>query len=107
MNTLLLSVNKQPFDVMVTGEKKIEIRRPSAWILNRLFDRSGKQKAIDRIKVVNGYGHDRPYFICDFCGFTQANQNYELEYSNGLKVQVIEGYLLIKCGEIKEKGNIS
>lgn len=103
---LLLAINKPPFDVMVTGEKTLEIRKPTDWILCRLFDKKGKRKQIDLLKFVNGYGDERPYFICEFQGFAVARTNYVLSYSSGFSVEVEKFDLLIKLGKIIEKGNL-
>jgi len=45
--TLFLSLKKQPFDVMVTGEKKEEFRKNKNWIRSRLFDNQIMKKNIN------------------------------------------------------------
>ena len=42
--TLKLTLKKMPFEVMVTGEKKIEFRCPSKWIESRLFDKENSKR---------------------------------------------------------------
>jgi len=63
---LYLSLKKEPFAVMVTGEKQEEFRKNSGWIRSRLFDKKDNEKKYDYIKFVNGYGADKPYFICKY-----------------------------------------
>jgi hypothetical protein len=83
--TLFLTLNKKAFDIMVTGEKKIEYRDPSPWILSRL------SKDYDFVKFVNGYGDDRPYFIAKY-----------LKWDIDKKSGVVRIYL----GPVVQKGNL-
>lgn len=106
MNILYLPLNKEPFDIMITGEKSNEYRKPSFWIKSRLFNKDGTSKNIDYIKFTQGYGSDRPYFIAKFEGFKRAKINYSMKYSNGLKVIINKADFNIKVGMIVEYGNI-
>ena len=108
MKTLHLTLSKKPFEVMVTGEKWEEFRKGSDWIISRLFDKEHNEKEYDVIKFVNGYGSDKPYFICRYNGFLECYMNVETrEYSNGLIVEGIgKGDFVIYCGDIIEKGNL-
>lgn len=60
---------------MVTGEKREEFRKPSKWMLSRMFnknkDGSKSFKKYDLVKFVNGYGNDKPYFIAEFTAMAQ------------------------------------
>ena len=105
---LHLSLKKEPFDVMVTGEKQEEFRKNSDWIRSRLFDKNGNEKEYDYIKFVNGYGADKPYFICKYEGFMECYMNVaERKYSNGLSITGIgKGDFIIYCGEIIEIRNL-
>lgn len=106
MKTLHLTLKKEPFEVMVTGEKPDEYRVASAWILSRLFNKDGSYKHYDRIKFVNGYGSDKPYFITDFWGCYQNMITQSLDYSNGLRVIVARGDWVICTKTIFERGNL-
>lgn len=106
MRILHLSLNPEPFEVMVTGEKSNEYRKSSFWIKSRLF-KGNIPKKIDYVKFVNGYGSQRPYFIARFEGFHKAKINYTMKYSNGLKIQIRKGDFNIKLGTIIEYGNIN
>jgi hypothetical protein len=103
---LHLSLRKLPFDVMSTGEKNQEFRKYSKWIHSRLFDKNGNLKNYDLVKFTNGYGKDKPYFICDFNGVKQANKNIHKEYSNGLIVnELTDVDYIIQLGNVIETGN--
>jgi hypothetical protein len=106
MNTLHLTLSKKPFEVMVTGEKAVEYRKPTAWIKSRLLDKQGEAKKYDQVKFVNGYGADKPYFIAKFKGFILNPYPQEIEFSNGLIVNVSPDDIKILIGEIIEKGNL-
>lgn len=101
MTTLRLTLSKKPFEVMVTGEKNIEYRRVSQWIVSRLFDKQGKPREYDTIEFVNGYGKDRPRFTVVYKGFTLLDSVDET-FSNGLSVIVNEPVYAVYCGEIVE-----
>jgi hypothetical protein len=98
--TLYLTLKKPQFQVTSSGEKNIEYRRPSDWIKTRLMG-----KTYDLVKFTNGYGSDKPYFICEFQGWSYAQAGSH-KYSNGLIVNVTDGYFQIKLGKILEIGNI-
>ena len=106
MRTLTLTLSKQPFDVMVTGEKKKEFREQKPWVMNRLIDLDGNHKIYDVVKYINGYGHDRPYFIAVYHGFNLASSKETHTYSNGLKVEQVPGDVIINHGVIIERGNV-
>jgi len=104
--TLFLSLEKKPFDIMVTGEKVFEFRKPTKWILSRLLDKKGRAKQYDHIKFVNGYGAERPYFVCEFERFFITRTEDRFKYPNGLKVEVEAGDVVIVLGKIIETGNL-
>jgi len=107
MKILLLTLSEKPFEVMVTGEKTIEFRKPSDWIKSRLFNKDGSRKEYDAVKFVNGYGSDKPFFVAIFNGFDTSEDKYKCHlYSNGLNVPVERGDFQIYLGEIIKKGNL-
>ena len=63
---LKLTLKKKWFDLMQSGEKKIEFREPSDWIFSRLLDENGDVKKYDLIEFKNGYGKNAPCFCCEF-----------------------------------------
>jgi len=95
MKILKLTLSKLPFEVMKTGEKQIEYRKPSEWIKSRLIG-----KNYDSVEFVNGYGKDKPRFTTKFLGFDVANESENLTFSNGLSFTVEKGDYKIILGEI-------
>lgn len=107
-NVLVLSLQKLPFDVMFTGEKDKEFRRPS-----RITNRLHKNK-FDYVEFRNGYGLKVPYFIAEYKGYSELwipdmPSNcvlYDMNYSNGLSFDVFSGDYQINLGKIVKRGNV-
>lgn len=97
--TLILTINKRSFEVMVTGEKQNEYRTPSNWIMARL------SKNYQAIKFINGYGNSKPYFIAEYKNWNVITEVQEIEYSNGHKADLKKGLINIHFGKIIEVGN--
>ena len=91
---LFLTLKKPQFEATISGEKIFEYRRPSDWIKSRLIN-----KNYDLVKFVNGYGLDKPYFICEFLGWTIAKRGTH-KYSNNLVVDVKENYFQINLENV-------
>ena len=87
---------------MVTGEKFIEVRKPSKWIKSRL-----ENKEYDIVKFVNGYGKRRPFFTVTYLGFTiwAEEKNLKITFSNGLQINCTKGDYIILLGCI-QTGNL-
>ena len=98
--TLHLTLKKIWFDLMISGKKQIEYRRPSKWIEKRIIN-----KNYDFIKFVNGYGNDKPYFICKYDGYTNSNKDNEV-IIEGNPIKINKGDFLIKLGDVIETGNL-
>jgi hypothetical protein len=99
---LHLTLNAKSFEVMVNGEKIVEYRQPSKWLLSRI-----SLTSYDKIKFVNGYGSTRPFFVARYLGWEVHDDKLAIEeFSNGLRVNIKPGIIKIKIGEICEKGNI-
>ncbi len=96
---LLLTLHKSAFEVMVTGEKDIEIRDKTDWIKSRLFNKDGSKRKYDIIKFINGYGRNKPYFVCEYKGFDNCN-GMNWTYSNGLTLNFREDKWIIYLGKI-------
>lgn len=106
---LVLTLHKAAFDVMVTGEKKIEYREPSKWMLSRLFHKDGTEKHYDAIQFSNGYNKFAPMFECEYKGFFQIEAGADpkdITFSNGLKVTTRPGMIRILCGKIISTKNV-
>ena len=77
---LKLNVEHRWFELMVTGQKDREFRKPSDWIKSRLWKKvktiAGsvpvyEPREYDFIEIRSGYGKHRPYFIAEFQGFAE------------------------------------
>ncbi len=102
---LVLSVTKQWFDLMITGEKNMEFRKPTNFIKLRLYDKNGKTKEYDYILLMNGYGYHLPYFIAKYEGFgTGYNNHYT--FSDGSQITPAKEDYALFLGEIVHKANI-
>ena len=100
LKILHLSLQKLPFAVMVTREKRNEYRRQSKWLMSRLLNKDGTDKYYDIIRFTNGYGKDKPSFDYNYLGYCISEYNQLFKYSNGLVVQVDTQTVIIRCGDI-------
>lgn len=98
--TLHLTLKKEWFDLMISGEKNVEVRSPSQWIRSRL-----EGKFYEKIRFVNGYGADKPFFEVEYLGYYVA-QGLDLFIFKGNKLEIKKGDYVIWLGEIITKGNI-
>jgi hypothetical protein len=85
---------------MLSGEKKQEFRKPSEWIKTRLIG-----KDYDLLKFVNGYGSDKPYFVCEYLGY-ELSAGYKKIAFQSSEVEIEKGDLIIHLGKIIETGNL-
>jgi hypothetical protein len=100
MSTLKLTLSKKPFEVMITGEKKVEYRNQSQWMKSRLFDKHGNPRKYSYVEFVNGYGKDRPRFTVEFKGVAVVERVYQT-FSNGLTVDIKEPVYMIRLGDLE------
>ena len=100
MSTLKLTLSKKPFEVMITGEKKVEYRNQSQWMKSRLFDKHGNPRKYSYVEFVNGYGKDRPRFTLEFKGVAVVERVYQT-FSNGLTVDIKEPVYMIRLGDLE------
>lgn len=105
---LTLVLSYKPFEVMLSGEKGIEYRKPTDWIKSRLFDKQGNKREYDFIKFQHAYMKNAPYFICEFVDFTEYTffDSGERNFSNGLSVKIEKGDYLIYFNEILYRENV-
>lgn len=105
---LRLTLKKHWFDLMVDRTKRFEVRKKSKWIESRLFDKKGNPILYDYVLFVNGYGDDKPVFICDYLGYCIAPNipywvNHKLE---SFEIECEKGDYVIMLGIIYYKKNI-
>lgn len=89
MSELKLSLFKAPFDVMVTGEKTIEVRTASEWILSRL------KANHPEVRFTHGYGKERPYFISQLMFWYYEKEQHTIKYSTGFEVVSKPGDIIL------------
>lgn len=104
MKILHLSVYNEPFELMLSGEKLREYRKPSKWILSRLLNKNGTRKNLDIVNISNGYGNV-PKFTRKYKGFIISSKRFTKKYSNGLVVEVMQGDIIIKLGRLIESSS--
>ena len=64
LRVLRLTLKRQWFDMIASGEKKEEYREPKSWIFSRL---SGKE--YDVVEFANGYGPNVPTMEVEYLGW--------------------------------------
>lgn len=102
MKVLTLTLKKEPFEVMITGEKNFEIRCKSKWINSRLLNKDGTKRKYDAVLFKNGYSHDKPYFIAEFKGF-DIIKTLNQTFSNGFNLNFDDERWIIYLGKIIQK----
>jgi hypothetical protein len=80
---LTLSLYKEYFDQILSGEKKIEYRQRSEHWDKRL------SKQYDTVKFINGYGNDRPWLVCQVTKIEKDNYEWR-----------------VHLGEVLDSGNL-
>jgi signal peptidase I len=95
MKVLRLTLKKQWFDMIASGEKKEEYRLPSNWIESRLVG-----KAYDVVEFKNGYGVSVPTMIVKYRGFYGGHGKPEWGADPD------QPYFVICLGEVLETRNL-
>lgn len=103
---LKFNLKLDPFNVMVTGEKKFEYREMSKHWRSRLYNKDGSMKHFDYVKFTHAYDSKNPFFICEFNGF-EIIKNVHIKYSTGFEVNFEDERWAIKLGKIVLAGNIN
>ena len=68
MKVLHLTLIKKWFDLIASGDKRIEYRTFKLHWEQRLVDKSGMMKCFDEIHFRNGYRQDSPFMRVEFLG---------------------------------------
>ncbi|MFY9308081.1 MAG: hypothetical protein WAQ28_03420 [Bacteroidia bacterium] len=89
---------------METGEKNFEYRKPTDWILSRLFDKNGHRRLYDYVRISHGYSANRPYFIATLEGWYIETITHTKCYSTGFQVVVEPKDICIMIGTIVKRG---
>lgn len=91
-----MPIKKEWFDMILRGEKKEEYREHKPYWSKRLFG-----KNITHLKLINGYGRDKPYLIIELDGIGVGYGKEEWGAIPG------EEYFILELGKIIERGNIN
>jgi hypothetical protein len=90
LRVLRLTLKKKWFDLIASGQKKEEYRKPGRWIESRVND----LKQYDAVEFRNGYGPDAPKVLVEYKGFRNGWGRISLGAEPGVH------YLVILLGEI-------
>ncbi|CAD7974288.1 unnamed protein product [Amoebophrya sp. A120] len=95
---LQLVLEMGPFEVMATGEKKVEYRdwkdRNHALFIskeNRAAENFSTFRKFKRVRFRNGYQSEPPTFEVEFKEIRESEKAVDAEFSNGLHVKIGEG----------------
>ncbi len=89
VRTLKLTLTRRWFDMVASGEKREEYRRPSRWILSRL-----EGKSYDAVEFRNGYGRDAPAVVVAYRGWRMGTGRAEWGCDGERKVVIELGGVL-------------
>jgi len=79
MKTLKIVIKKEWFDLIKSGEKKIEYREAKPFWHSRLKDANGKYIKYDTIEFINGYVKNARRMITKFDGVSLHNELYHIK----------------------------
>ena len=82
---MFIVLEKQYFDVMVSGEKTVEYRKKIPYWEQRLTDGHGQPKQFDYVEFQCGFTHPLPRFRAAYLGFSIVNEHQQ-EWSNRSRV---------------------
>jgi hypothetical protein len=91
MKALKLTIKTCWFELIASGAKRIEYRRPSAWIESRLYHKNGKRREYDVVLFRAGYGKDARTLSMHYGGFEVVRKAEVVRYRNGMTVEVSAG----------------
>ncbi len=85
MKTLVIFIEKEHFDKIVSGIKHIEYREVKPFWKTRLFDKDGEKRKYDQIEFINGMRPDSPRLIAEYLGFEEKDKFYHIKIGKILK----------------------
>ena len=93
-----MPIKKKWFDMILSGEKKEEYRTiGDYWRKRLLFDK------VDAIKLINGYGRDKPYIVVELKDITIGEGKEEWGFTPGEECYILKLGKIIKMKNLKEK----
>ncbi len=91
MKTVVMPIKKEWFDMICSGKKKEEYRAIGEYWKKRFL-----ANKVDKLKLINGYGKNRPYVIVELKEIIIGTGKEEL---GAIKD---ENYYVVKLGKILE-----
>lgn len=103
---LKLTLKKEWFDLIASGEKVFEYREYKPhWISRLLVGGKGGMKDFNEVHFTNGYGNDKHFLRCEFIGMgIIKGENCEPE--NNEPIDTNKTYFVIGLGSILETRNV-
>ena len=97
-----LVVTREWFELMRTGEKRVEYRERTRYWLRRLTDARGRMRRFKYVQICCGYGRKRPYFVARCGPLRKVRPGPSLTFSNGstLPLDHRGGYIGIGLGQM-------
>ncbi len=100
------NLKTKPFQVMATGEKKLEYRKIKKTTDSRLFNKDGSLRHYDYIRFQIAYQPQYPFFYSKYEGFEKV-KDVHIKYSNGFEVNIENEVYAVKLGDIVFTGNLN
>ena len=102
---LKLTLKKEWFDLIASGEKIFEYREYKKHWISRLIEKKGGTKNFSEVHFTNGYGNDRPFMRCKFLGMGII-KGENCKPDNNEPIDNEMNYFVIGLGEILEISNV-
>lgn len=98
MKTVSMTIKRKWFDLILSVEKKEEYRDVTKFYTSRLVD-----KGITHLKLINGYGRDRPYIVIELKSIKTGLGNPYHGAPLGIWVYILELGEIIEAKNIREE----
>ncbi len=85
METLKIFIKGKWFDLIASGDKKIEYRDVKPFWTARLYDKNGKKRPYKYIEFINGMKPDSKRMITEYLGVGKKQNMYEIKIGRILK----------------------
>ena len=102
---LSLTLKKEWFDLIASGNKTFEYREYKPHWISRLLEDKSKRKSFKEVHFTNGYGKDKPFLRCEFIGMGIIKGKH-CEPKNNEPIDDNKEYFVIALGDILEIRNV-